>query len=124
MHQNQKYDGWDEWTSNGSDNYLVYEDKNGLYTGVYDGWAASDIEYPIRVGKSWVASDDEEKARIMSINKTVKTPAGTFKNCIEVRYTYYDGDVYTSYYAKNIGFIKTVHKGIAISQLIRLENKK
>ena len=120
----KSYDGWDYWVSNEKDTYIVREDINGLYTGNPESSYSTDIEYQIRVGKSWGASDDGDIARIVSINKTVKIPAGTFKNCIGVTYKYEDGDVYTMYYAKNVGFVKTVHKGIVISQLIRLGNEK
>ncbi|USK69184.1 SH3 domain-containing protein [Peribacillus asahii] len=117
------YQGWDEWITNESDIYIVREDKNGLYLGVPEGGYNTEIKYPIKVGKSW-RNDGGSTVRISSVSKTIKTPAGTFKNCIEVTYDYGDGDGSKFYYAKNVGFVKSVYKGIAINQLIRLENKK
>ena len=60
-------------------------------------------------GKSWITST----------SKTVKTPAGTFKNCIEVKNDF----GYTYYYAKNVGLVQSIYKEEVISQLIKLENK-
>ena len=110
---------WDIWKS-GDDRFIVREDRNGLYAGWMESEYFVNIKYPVKVGQSWDNGFGEPYyLRITSISKTVKTPAGTFKNCIEVT----DQDGYKSYYAKNVGSVKTVYKGKTISQLISLANK-
>ena len=95
---------WDKWKVNGSDIYIVYEHKDGLYTGWMDSEYLVDMEYPVKVGQSWYIGYEEDNliGRITSVSKTVKTPAGTFKKCIEVK----TNDGYTTYYAPNVGFVK------------------
>lgn len=112
-------ESWDIWESEG-ERVIVYEDKNGLYAGWMESESFTEIKYPVKVGKSWDNGFEEPDInRITSVSKTVKTPAGTFKNCIEV--TNQDG--YISYFAKNVGNVKTDYKGKTIFLLIKLENK-
>ena len=111
---------WDLWKSS-EDRYIVYEDENGLYSGLIESEHFVDIIYPIKIGESWLTTNKgmSTNHRATSVSKTVKTPAGTFKNCIEMK----TDDGYTSYYAKNVGYVKGVYKGKTYSQLIKLENK-
>ncbi len=70
--------------------------------------------------KSWEAMDRlGNKKKITSINGTLTTPAGTFKNVVTVK----SSDVYTTYYAPNIGFIKSVSNGVMMSELTSLKKK-
>lgn len=110
---------WDIWRSEDG-SYIVDEDKNGLYSGWMESEYVVDIKYPVKVGQSWDNGFGEPNyTRITSISKTVKTPAGTFKNCIEVT----DQFGYKSYYAKNVGHVKLVYKGKTLSQLVSLKNR-
>lgn len=114
-------DGWDIWKVD-NDSYRVYEDKNGLYSGVMGGENYSTIKYPIKIGQSWDmgSNGSSHTARITSVTKTIKTPADTFKNCIEVT----DEFGTKSYYAKNIGIVKCVFSNGKIqTELIGLKKK-
>lgn len=120
----KKYNGWDQWTylpSRGDKQlFIVRENSKGLFTGFIDSEYYTDIKYPIKIGQAWnVGFDGEGKARITSITKIVKTPAGTFKNCIEVK----DDSGYITYYAKGIGLVKSIDNGKTGTQLIRLQEK-
>ncbi|MGE7662659.1 SH3 domain-containing protein [Peribacillus sp. NPDC097197] len=113
----KSYYGEDIWESD-YETYAVHEDKNGLYIGIPDFYYIVDIEYPVKVGRKWRKGEQGEiKAQISAVNKTVITPAGTFKNCIEVKHNGRD----TYYYAQNIGLVKSLLNGKLSSQLISLE---
>ncbi|MGC8230878.1 SH3 domain-containing protein [Pseudobacillus badius] len=111
-----KHYGWDEWSSEDG-SYIMKEDSKGLYIG----WPQSDyfteLSYPLKVGKQW--ADWEIRKKITSINGTLTTPAGTFKNVVTVK----SSDGYTTYYAPNIGFIKSVSNGLTMSELTSLKKR-
>lgn len=110
--------GEDIWESD-KETYSVHEDKNGLYTGIPDFYYMVDIDYPVKKGKKWRRGEQGQvNAQISSVNKTVKTPAGTFKNCIEVKHNGRD----TYYYARNVGLVKSMLNGKLFSQLISLKD--
>ena len=112
-----KYDNWDKWGTNDGNVFLQYEDANGLYTGWIESEYYVDIQYPIKVGKSWeIGYEGEGTAKITSLSKTVKTPAGTFYNCIEI-----NENGFIVYYAKNIGVVKSLYNGKVVSELIKLK---
>lgn len=119
----KKYDSWDIWyyaTTSDKQKFIVGEDSKGLYTGYINSEYYIDIKYPAKVGQKWdIGYEGEGQARITSVKKTVKTPAGTFKNCIEVKEDY--GYIY--YYAKNIGQVKTVRDGITVMELVSLKKR-
>jgi hypothetical protein len=119
----KKDDSWDIWYSSspsGKQKFIVGEDRKGLYTGYIDSEYYIDIKFPAKVGQRWdIGYEGEGQARITSLKKTVKTPAGTFKNCIEVK----EDSGYISYYAKNIGEVKTVQNGKTVKELISLKKK-
>ena len=130
VYSGRNKDGADEWIVkgkdivNGQDIEAMLENKNGLHTG-YSGLEGIneyylELKYPIKKGQSWYEGASGEGVVITSVSKTVKTPAGVFKNCIEVQT--YNG--YKMYYAKNVGFIQAGFDGLIKYQLIRLENKK
>lgn len=93
MKYSRKKSGWNIW-KNRLDNKDVYseretkkgiEEKNGSLV-------ATVITYPLYVGKTEDFIND--KTKITSLTKTIKTPAGTFKNVVELKalrsgYTYY-----------------------------------
>ncbi|MFP5113760.1 SH3 domain-containing protein [Bacillaceae bacterium C204] len=114
---------WDIWYSSspsGKQKFIVGEDSKGLYTGYIDSEYYIDIKYPAKVGQRWdIGYEGEGQAWITSLKKTVKTPAGTFKNCIEVK----EDSGYITYYAKNIGEVKTVQNGKTVTELISLKKK-
>jgi hypothetical protein len=59
---------------------------------------------------------------VSSVNKTIKVPAGTFKNCIELKVLREDGTAYI-YYAKNVGRILTVANGKVTDELKAIKTK-
>lgn len=71
------------------------ETTSGLYDGEY-----KILAYPIKSGKKW-KDNFGHSYEIISTNKTIKTPAGTFKNVIAVKDEYE-----ISYYAKGVGLIR------------------
>ncbi|WP_051591199.1 SH3 domain-containing protein [Bacillus sp. UNC438CL73TsuS30] len=115
---------WDKWyyssKESGKQLFIVSENSKGLYTGYIDSEYYIDIKYPAKVGQSWdVGYEGEGKARITSITKTVKTPAGTFKNCIIVK----EDSGYITYFAKNIGLVKATNNGKTVTILKSLKKK-
>ncbi|MDQ6600424.1 SH3 domain-containing protein [Bacillus salipaludis] len=115
---------WDKWyyssKSTEKQLFIVSENSIGLYTGYIDSEYYIDIKYPAKVGQSWdVGYEGEGKARIISITKTVKTPAGNFKNCIIVK----EDSGYTTYFAKNIGLVKATNNGKTVTILKSLKKK-
>ncbi|WP_338751833.1 SH3 domain-containing protein [Bacillus sp. FJAT-52991] len=116
-----KYYGWDKWIShNTKEAYLVGEDNKGLYLGWPESEYYIEIAYPLKVGKTWdYGYEGEGTSKIKSINGTVTTPAGTFKNVVTVK----SSDGYISYYAPNVGFIKGMEKGKTTSILVSLVKK-
>jgi len=65
------------------------------------------IKAPINEGASW-----ESKGiifTIISINDTVTVPAGTFNNCLKIKWSLKDGEM-INWYAPDIGVIKLYYK--------------
>lgn len=83
---------------------LFLQDKEGLRESdpFYAGLWQQMIKFPLREGKEWAVNDDERKFKLVSLKTTVKTPVGTFSNCIKV--TSRAGAVY--YYAPGTGIVK------------------
>ncbi|MDZ5470405.1 SH3 domain-containing protein [Bacillus sp. 31A1R] len=130
---NKNKNGYNLWT--GKDIRLethaewAKETSEGLFFGLGDINAPREdvkyISYPIKVGKTWSSFD--LTFHISSINKTIKTQAGTFKNVIEVEcyaYDHTDDEVkhlQTYYFAKNIGIIKLIDSDKnMISELVKI----
>lgn len=115
---------WDKWyyssKADGKQLFIVSENSKGLYTGYIDSEYYIDIKYPAMVGQNWdIGYESEGKARITSITKTVKTTAGTFKNCVVVK----EDSGYVSYFAKNIGLVKATNNGKTVTILKSLKKK-
>lgn len=62
------------------------------------------------VGQKWRTEDvsDEigEQNEVVSISETVKTPAGTYKNCVKVKEDLADGTIEYKYYAPGVGVVR------------------
>ncbi|MFJ8268687.1 hypothetical protein [Peribacillus asahii] len=125
----RKDNGYNQWSTTTTDMYGdgygfgEKETKNGLYVN-----GQKVLPYPIKKGKKW--KDGNSTYIIRSVNRTVKTPAGTFKNVVEVRQTVKDFGYYTSYYAPSVGVIleesntpHSKHKTVTHIKLIKLKNK-
>lgn len=72
----------------------VYEDTTKVLT------------LPPRIGDAWDV--DERAYKIVSLDESVATPAGTFPECVKVQYLIAGGDAGSGarYYAPDVGFIK------------------
>jgi len=79
-----------------------------------------DLKYPLKIKKSLQDPFGEEDLVVTSMSKTVKTRAGTFKNCIEIQGVY---SGYKLYFAPNVGFIKSGYDGLTKHELIKLKNR-
>ncbi|KXG09076.1 hypothetical protein AT864_02760 [Anoxybacillus sp. P3H1B] len=105
--QNHKYI-WQEVYSYGEKDYVstesYQENQQGLV--IDEGKYSLRLVYPLKIGKQWSYVNFAGKkitCTITSLNKTVKTKAGTFKNVVEVK----ESDGRYRYYAKNLGLIKS-----------------
>lgn len=115
---NDEWDLW-LWMGNGErDVATIYEDKRHLLIGVPQGHAFTELAYPLYVGKVF-EEDVETFSEVLDMGVTVTTQAGTFKDVVVVRSTY--GGV--SYYAPNIGPIKTVQNGRTVMELVNLSER-
>jgi hypothetical protein len=116
--------GWNNWKTVTSKGERYVNCEKQTRGALLAGWPESEyivpLKFPLKTGLRW--SDgyegDETYYRITSTNKTVKTPAGTFTHCIEVKNSYGT----TSYYKTGIGFVKSYYKGV-YTQLIKIRNR-
>ncbi|WP_409295360.1 SH3 domain-containing protein [Peribacillus sp. SCS-26] len=122
--------------TNKSSAYYEYEHETaeGLFFQNRDRYNnindTTRIGYPLYIGNTWVLNPMDEEpgnAKITSIGKTIKTPAGNFKNVIEVTQYPYDYSMGMPpeivYYAKNVGELKRTFKGKTISELIQIKKR-
>ncbi|MEC2078384.1 hypothetical protein [Metabacillus fastidiosus] len=123
----KKENGYNYWSTIPEDSvgegirFGEHETKDGLYEN-----DAKILAYPVKKGKGWKEWDFTYEVR--AVNWTLKTPAGTFKNVVEVRETVKGYGYYTSFYAPNVGLVlqtsKTKHtKGKTITDLTLMELK-
>jgi hypothetical protein len=112
-----KVNGYDRWESTSSH---VYSDIKETSSGLLDSYGY-DISYPIRLGKQWKVYNDT--CKIIGVNKTVKTPAGTFKNVVVVDIVDESGNNGISYYAPGNGLIRYDANGVLLSQVTKITNR-
>jgi hypothetical protein len=92
-----KSKGYDTWY--GADTYLEKENKYGLFYG-----QDKLLAYPVKEGNKWKVGPFT--FTVTDANKTVITPAGTFKNVVYVKTTESGAKEYSlTYYAKGVGQI-------------------
>lgn len=105
--------GYDTWY--GADTYLEKENKYGLFYG-----EDKLLAYPVEEGKKW---DVEPYSFVIeSVNETVTTPAGTFKNVVKVKTTESGSeDYHLTYYAKGVGQILKESVDSSNKKTIRFE---
>ncbi|MGG3890052.1 hypothetical protein [Metabacillus fastidiosus] len=125
----KKENGYNNWSTTTDANgegfgFGEHETKDGLYLN-----DEKILAYPVKKGKTWKSSGNSTY-EIRAVNWTLKTPAGTFKNVVEVRETVKDFGYRTFFYAPGVGSIlettKAKHtKGKTITDLtlIELKNK-
>ncbi|MBM7649306.1 hypothetical protein JOC78_002259 [Bacillus ectoiniformans] len=107
------YYGWDDWTAardRGDDGFYSYlEDRTRMAVGWQESEIAFEIPYPITLNSKWTFGSIEWNGYVdyyvvTNMAKTITTPAGTFRNVIEIKN--YDG--FYSYYAEGVGHILTI----------------
>ena len=124
-YSNRKYFDWNLWDVHAEDmaDYSVVEKEDGQ--GYRFGYPESEswlyLAYPVKVGQSWSVGyqGNEIGYSITATNLTLKTPAGTFSNVVEV--TADDGG--SDYYAPNVGLIKVIFEGITKVELTKIKNR-
>ena len=118
----RKENSWDVWevSSERFDKweYVIKENSSGLYRRI-DGISYLVLKYPLKVGQSWKNGSDT--LTITSINKSLKTPAKTFKNVVEVKST--SSFPSHTYYAPSVGYISGKENGEAIYELIKISKR-
>lgn len=89
--------GFNTWY--GANTFLEKENQKGLFYG-----KDKVLAYPVEEGKKWNVGPFT--FTIESENKTIETPAGTYKNVVEVRTTEKGAEEFnTTYYARGEGQI-------------------
>lgn len=115
--------GKDRWTGVDSDNvvthYTYSETTSKFMFDVEDYDFSSTVPYPLTLNKMW--TDDSTlipiNYKVTSMNKTVTTPAGTFKNAIEIKN---DLGVY-DYYVQGIGLVLETESSIDDKDVLRVQ---
>lgn len=122
---NASWDIWEILTTNEDPQYLLYkEDTTGLYSNFCfdkkgtncENTIFTELKYPLKVGKGWkdpVNILERQTFTVVSLNQTINTKAGTFKNVVEVKTSF----GFTHFYAPNIGIIRTDYNGNQASAL-------
>ncbi|KAB7706635.1 hypothetical protein F9802_10590 [Bacillus aerolatus] len=112
--------GWEVWKVNGANGYAYTENKNWMRLGVANSdFIFLNIKLPLKTGSYWRDDIYGIHHRVLSVNKTVKTPAGTFKHVIEIK----DSENFYYYFAPNVGLILTVdNNGKTPKRVFELRN--
>ncbi|MBK3495125.1 SH3 domain-containing protein [Viridibacillus sp. YIM B01967] len=95
--------------------FVMRETKYGLDLGWPESEYTTEIAYPIKNGKKFYGYLETRK--IIAVNQTVKTKAGTFKKVVVVQ----SANGYKAYYAPNVGCIKTIKNSKTVFELIKIE---
>ncbi|MFK2826381.1 hypothetical protein QYG89_12020 [Bacillus sp. B190/17] len=97
--------GWEVWKVNGSNGYAYKENKDWMHLGAANSdFIFLNIKLPLKKGSYWKDDIYGIHHRVLTVNKTVKTPAGTFKHVIEIK----DSKNFYYYFASNVGLILVV----------------
>lgn len=82
-----------------------YENHAGMQVNRFNNYI---FKYPFKIGNTWTYKDINTNqtitSKVMSVNRTIKTPIKTFKNVVEI----YQSNGETWYLAKNVGVIKKI----------------
>lgn len=109
--------------------YLEKETKKGYFnnndeTAFYIPENA-DLVFPLNEGESWDYDNIGTHNTILSTNKTIKTPAGTFKNVVAVKVKDISEPNFNVvyYYAPNNGCIRIDHYGKKYMELAEITKR-
>ncbi|MED4534251.1 hypothetical protein [Metabacillus fastidiosus] len=94
---------------------LYLQDDYGLESA-----SNTELKFPLVKGAEWKKGN--ATARIISLNNTVKTPAGTFSNCVLVETVYNAANKDLAYYAPGHGLIKLQSGSGATVEVSKIEN--
>ncbi|HID94137.1 MAG TPA: hypothetical protein EYP60_08585 [bacterium (Candidatus Stahlbacteria)] len=84
------------------------------------------LRKPLKAGTHWICDipDSIWKTEIESVNVTVKVPAGTFRNCLQITRYEENGEVLLRYWlAPNVGLIRSYSELGWDEKLLRYEIK-
>ena len=83
--------------------YEVVKDSAEVRSG-----GVIEFKLPVKIGAEWIISP--RRYWIEALDAEVKTPAGSFKNCLRVAYLIAEGDGGSGerYYAPGVGLVKVV----------------
>jgi hypothetical protein len=99
--------------------YAYSEDKDGFIAGWQDGFISSTVPYPLKLNTKWTDDfyEDEDPITyvVTSMNKTITTPAGTFKNAIEIK-TNFDT---SEYYVQGVGLVLMLDTSVKLVDKIQ-----
>lgn len=109
---------WDMWVAKENEHEQIHtmENEEGLYTGFPESKLYMDMSYPIEEGKIF-GNEMTGRKTITNVNVAMSTAAGHFTNVVEIE----TDTGWTSYYAPDIGEIKTVDEnGKIVSELVEI----
>lgn len=113
-------DGWNVWkTRLGTSGDVIERETKYALEGKDGSQVFEQLNYPLYVGKK--VTYRNEVTKISSLTKTVKTIAGTYKNCIELQQLE-SGD--TSYFARGVGLVLVKHGKSIELQLAQKKSEK
>jgi hypothetical protein len=73
-----------------------------------NGFTSNDhtviLKSPIKKGTVW--ENANETREIVAIDTRVKTPAGDFSDCLQIKITHADSTIVFEYYAAGVGLVK------------------
>lgn len=64
------------------------------------------MKEPLQIGTTWQSSEDSASI-VTDVESLIETPVGSF-SCIEITTNYSDGTFEKTYYAKDVGLVKTI----------------
>ncbi|WP_338449577.1 S-layer homology domain-containing protein [Niallia oryzisoli] len=123
VYADEDYPDWNLWNVNdefgGSYQVAERQDEEGYKLGAPYSEYRLLLANPVEVGHAWdIEYGDEILAsnEITATNLTLTTPAGTFKNVVEVT----DQEDLVTYFAPNVGIIKAVRGEETLIEVTRV----
>ncbi|MEC2075749.1 hypothetical protein [Metabacillus fastidiosus] len=114
----KKGDLWNYQWGDFFNNELTIQNSEGLIKGdPFEDSMSLQIAFPLTVGMEW--ESDGHIFKTISLNQTVKTPAGTFRS---VMIDNGRDDTGTSYYAPGVGLVKYEDENGYVTELVSIKN--
>ncbi|MGG3924535.1 hypothetical protein ABET51_00850 [Metabacillus fastidiosus] len=114
----KKGDLWNYQWGDFFNNELTIQNSEGLIKGdPFEDSMSLQIAFPLTVGMEW--ESDGHIFKTISLNQTVKTPAGTFRT---VMIDNGRDDTGISYYAPGVGLVKYEDEDGYVTELVSIKN--